>query len=181
MRHRMMALAGLAIALLALVLPASSVAAKPVIQEHSNFSDTFPSNFCGIEGTSVVKGVESFTLYADGTFRDTLNLREVFTATGSGKSVQFQATQQVTGNDTPIENGDGTITFVRTFKGLPEKLKIPNGTVLSRDAGVVTFTNTFDAETGELISQVISDEHGPHPELHSDFELFCDLVVPVLS
>jgi hypothetical protein len=71
MRHRMMALAGLAIALLALVLPASSVAAKPVIQEHSNFSDTFPSNFCGIEGTSVVKGVESFTLYADGTFRDT--------------------------------------------------------------------------------------------------------------
>ena len=100
---------------------------------------------------------------------------------GSGKSVEFHVAQQLDGSDTPIDNGDGTISFVFTFRGLPEKLKLPNGPVLSRDAGVVTFTNTFDALTGDFISQTISGEKGPHPDLDSGFEIFCDVLVPALT
>ena len=33
----------------------------------------------------------------------------------------------------------------------------------------------------ELVSQIISGEHGPHPDLDSDFEVFCEVVVPALT
>jgi hypothetical protein len=44
------------------------------------------------------------------------------------------------------------LTFVTTFKGLPEKIQTPQGPVLLRDAGVITFADTFDLETGDFIS-----------------------------
>jgi hypothetical protein len=110
-----------------------------------------------------------------------LTLTNTFTATASGKSIRIHVVEQVTGNDEPIDNGDGTVTFIGTFKGLPEQLKIENGPVLSRDAGVVTITTIFDAATGDLISQTISGEKGPHPDLDSDFEVFCDVLIPALT
>ena len=33
----------------------------------------------------------------------------------------------------------------------------------------------------ELVFQTDLGEHGPHPDLASDFELFCDVLVPVLT
>ena len=72
-------------------------------------------------------------------------------------------------------------TFVNTFKGLPEQIKLPNGRVLSRDAGSVTFTLLIDAATDELISQTVSSEKGPHPDLDSDFEILCSVVAPARS
>ena len=86
----------------------------------------------------------------------------------------------------PTDNGDGTVTFITSFKGLMEKLKLPNGAILSRDAGLVTFNGIYDPTTGDLISETVSAEKGPHPELDSggDFgngALFCDVNVPALS
>jgi len=119
--------------------------------------------------------VDDFTLYADHTFKDTFTIIQTFTATASGKS-RIHAGNQVTGNDEPIDNGNGTISFITTFKGLPEQLKIPQGPMLSRDAGVATFTDTFDEKMGELTSRVVSGEKGPHPDLDSDFSLFCNVL-----
>jgi len=79
------------------------------------------------------------------------------------------------------DNGDGTITFTETHKGLMEKLKLPNGAVLSRDAGLVTFNDTFNAATGEFLGQTISPENGPYPDLDSGAALFCDVIVPALT
>jgi hypothetical protein len=59
---------------------------------------------------------------------------------------------------------------------LPRKLKITNGPILTRDAGYVTITQTFDPATGDLVSQTISPDHGPHPSL-ADPALFCDVIV----
>ena len=168
-------------AIVAVVMPGSGVAAKPVFHSHENFSDTFADNFCGIPGTSVARGVDNFTLYANNRFKDNFTLTQTFTATASGKSVRIHVAQQVTGTDQPIDNGDGTVTFVNTFKGLPEQLKIKNGPVLSRDAGVVTFTQIFDATTGDFISQTVSGEKGPHPDLNSDFAVFCNVLIPALT
>jgi hypothetical protein len=52
--------------------------------------------------------------------------------------------------------------------------------VLLRDAGVITFVETFDLETGDLISTDVVIK-GPHPEAESDFEAFCEVVTGALT
>ena len=155
--------------------------AAPLVDRfHGTFSDTFPDNICGIDGTSVVSGMDNIQVFADGTFKDEFRLNQVFTSAATGKSVLLFAANQFVGAG-PIDNGDGTVTFTSTFKGLPKKLKLPNGPVLSRDAGFVTFNDTFDATTGDFLGETISPENGPHPDLDSGFTLFCDVIVPALS
>jgi len=107
--------------------------------------------------------VDNFKLYADGTFRDTSRFRLVFMAAESGKSVVIFSAGQVTGLDDPIENADGTVTFISTFKGLPEKLSILHGPTLSRDAGVATVATTLRPlgdDEFEFVSQTISGYTG---------------------
>jgi hypothetical protein len=58
----------------------------------------------------------------------------------------------------------GTITFLASSKGLPEQIKTPSGPVLTRDAGIITFADTFDLETGEFISSELVLMKGPHPK-----------------
>jgi hypothetical protein len=170
---------------LALTIAASgsASAAAPIVNEHSTITDTFPDQLCDIQGTSTINIVDNFKLYADNTFLDTSRFRQVFTAE-NGKSVMIFSAGQVSGLNDPIENADGTITFINTFKGLPEKLSIAGGPTLSRDAGVVTLTQTFrELPNGdlELISVTVSGEHGPHPDLDSGFELFCNVLIPALT
>jgi hypothetical protein len=178
--RRLFALTGLAATLL-LALMASTTGAAPIVSHfHGTFSDTFPDNICGIDGTTVVSGMDNIQEFADGTFKDQFRQNAVFTSAATGKSVEIFVAQQFTGVG-PIDNGDGTITFVSTFKGLPEMLKLPNGPILSRDAGFVSFNDTFDATTGEFLGETISPENGPHPDLDSGFALFCDVIVPALT
>jgi len=170
---------------LALTIAASGTAsaAAPIVNEHSRFTDTFPDQLCDIQGTSTISVVDNFKLYADNTFLDTTNFRQVFTAE-NGKSVLIFAADQTSGPADPIQNADGTITFITTFKGLPEKLSVPGGPTLSRDAGVVTLATTFlPLPNGDLqfVSQPVSGEHGPHPELDSGLQLFCDVLIPALT
>jgi hypothetical protein len=169
---------------LAVALPGVGVGAAPIVNEHVSFTDTFADEVCGLPGTSTIYVVDNFKLFADGTFLDTSRFRQVFTADGTGKQIQISSAGQISGLDEPIDNGDGTVTFVNTFTGLPEKLSIAGGPTLLRDAGRVTLTTTFFVEAdGSLtfVSQTVSGEHGPHPDLDSDFEAFCDVLVPVLT
>jgi hypothetical protein len=105
-------------------------------------------------------------------------------ATICQKSIVLQFANQFTRRDLPVDNGDGTVTFTVTFKGLYEQIRTPNGPVLSIDAGTVTFANTF-ADNGDgtftFVSSTIVGLHGPHPDLLSDFAIFCDVVVPALT
>jgi hypothetical protein len=178
--RRLFALSGL-VATVLLAFMASSTGAAPLVNRfHGTFSDAFPDNICGIDGTTVVSGMDNIQEFADGTFKDEFRQNYVFTSAATGKSVLLFVAQQFTGTG-PIDNGDGTITFVSTFKGLPEKIKLSSGRVLSRDAGFVSFNDTFDATTGEFLGETISPENGPHPDLDSGFALFCDVIVPALS
>jgi hypothetical protein len=52
---------------------------------------------------------------------------------------------------------------------------------LLRDAGVITFANTFDLDTGNFISGEITVNQGPHPEADSDFALFCEVISAALA
>jgi hypothetical protein len=182
MRKFALVLAG-ALALM-LIVSGGAFAAAPLVNEHNRFTDMFDDVLCDIPGTSTITVVDNFKLYADGTFRDTSVFRQVFTATESGKSIVVLASGQVTGLDEPIQNPDGAVTFINTFIGLPEKLSILGGPTLARDAGGVTITTTLRPlgdDEFEFVSQTFSGEHGPHPDLESDFELFCEVLVPALT
>jgi hypothetical protein len=79
---------------------------------------------------------------------------------------------------------NSAVTFIDTFKGLPEKLSIAGGPTLLGDAGVVTLATTFRPLPNgdfEFVFQTFSGEHGPHPDLESDFELGCEVLVPALT
>jgi hypothetical protein len=147
-------------------------------------SDTFADAPCAIPGTATIRFAQVIRETED-TFSATGMFRYQFTATETGKSFTVLAAGP-TRSRTIVDEQAGTITFVDTFIGLPEKVSITGGPTLSRDAGTVTFTTTFalDPETGEPVgdpvSQGISFLHGPHPELESDFNLFCEEVAPYL-
>jgi len=169
--------------IVAVVIPSGGVAANLVFHSHNNFSNTFADNACGIPGTGTAEGVENFQAFADGTFRGEFHLNLTFTSTATGQSIQLLAADQSTGNFHAIVHEDGTFTFTTTYKGLTVLLKIPNGPTLSRDAGVITFADTFAATPPyDLISETVSGEKGPHPELGGSLSAdFCDVIVPALT
>jgi hypothetical protein len=161
---------------------ASTARAAPLADHFRvTVSDTFPDTLCGIDGTSVFNAADNIQILADGTSKAEARVNQVFTSAATGQSVLLFYSFQFLATGPPIDNGDGTITFTETITGLMEKLKLPNGTVLSHDAGVVTFNDTFDATTSDFLGQTISPENGPHPDLDSGGTLFCDVIVPALS
>ena len=169
-----------AASLFVLAVPGNATAAPPIEHSHVRISDTFPNSYCGIDGTSVVKGVNTVIRFPGTfpTFIDNLELTETFTATDSQKSIVLHFANQCTRRTQPIDNGDGTLTFIVSFKGLAEQIRIANGPVLSFDAGTITFANTFQAN-GPFLSSTLVEMHGPHPD--ADGSIFCDVVVPALT
>jgi hypothetical protein len=102
-----------------------------------------------------------------------------FTNPDNGKAVVLSSAGTVRGTAV-IDEQANTITFVTSYKGLPEKLQTANGPILLRDAGVITFADTFDLATGDFIGSEVTIR-GPHPEADSDFVLFCDVVTAALT
>jgi hypothetical protein len=178
-RRRIVALAGLVAVMLMAVMAPGAAAAQPVEQAHDTFSDTNTTdNLCGIDGSSYDNGVDNFAVFADGSSRDEFRLNYVFTSSATGRSVELFVAQVSAA--TVDVHPDGSRTYIVTFNGLPEKIRLPNGSVLSRDAGRVIFLDTEDAD-GNFVSRTLIDESGPHPDLDSDFAIFCDVIVPALS
>jgi hypothetical protein len=174
LRHALAAVFAVAVA-----LPAAALAAQPVERFHDNFRNTFSDEVCGIPVDGVAAGVDNFFVFADDSFKDTSSVRVTLTNPETGKSVRISSAGQIRGTAI-VDEEAGTITFVTTFKGIPEKIKTAHGPVLLRDAGIATFVDVIDLETGELISSDVIIK-GPHPDLESDFELFCEVVTPALT
>jgi hypothetical protein len=163
------------------VLPASALGAKPIEQFHDHFTDSFSDEICGIPVDVVIVVTDNFSLYADESFMDRSSFRSTVTNPATGKSIVISSAGLVSGPAPIVDEEAGTITFLTSFKGLPEKIQTQNGPVLLRDAGFVTFADTFDLETGEFISSEVTVNKGPHPDLDSDFALFCEVVIPALT
>jgi hypothetical protein len=168
-----------ALTMLALALMESTAGATPIVNHfHFTMNETFTDNRCGIDVTVA----DSFMLneqdFAD---RQKLEVKDtqLMTSMATGKSVKQLSAEQQTNFLQPIDNGDGTTSLVFGFKGLEQKLQLPNGRMLGRDAGPITFTLTFDAD-GNLISFVSSDEKGPHP-INDGGSFGCDVLVPALT
>jgi hypothetical protein len=162
------------------VLPTPALAAQPIAQFHDHFTDSFSDEICGIPVDVDLVVTDNFFVYADGTFKDTSSFKQTFTNPENGKSVVVSGAGQVTGPPPVVDEEAGTITFLTSFIGLPEKIQTANGAVLLRDAGIITFADTFDLETGEFISSETIIK-GPHPEAESDFALFCEVISAALT
>src|SRR5690348_14991058 len=89
-----------------LALMASTARAAPLVNHfHDSFSDAFTDTLCGIDGATVVNGVENIQILADGTFKSELRLSQVFTSATTGKSLSFLVAAQLVSLSPPIDNG----------------------------------------------------------------------------
>jgi hypothetical protein len=163
------------------VVPGTALGAKPIAQFHDHFTDSFSDALCEIPVDVEIVVTDNFFLYADDSFKDTASFRATFTNPANGNSVVISNAGQVSGPPPIIDEEAGTITFLTNFKGLPEKIQTAHGPVLLRDAGFVQFADTFDLATGAFISSEVVFVKGPHPELDSDFTLFCEVITEALA
>ena len=164
---------------LIVALPGATLAAKPIAALHDHFTDSFPSDICGIPVQVDLVVSDSFFEYADGSFKDAASFMSTFTNPDNDKSVVLSSAGTVTGTAV-IDEQANTITFVTTFKGLPEKIQTAHGRILTRDAGIISFRDTFDLTTGDFLGTEVTI-NGPHPEADADFALFCDVVTGALT
>jgi hypothetical protein len=162
-----------------LALPGAALAAKPIAAFHDHFTDSFSGEVCGIPVEIKLVVTDNFSLYADDSFKDTSSVQMTYTNPDNGNSVVLSSAGTVTGTAL-IDEQAGTITFVTSFVGLPEKIQTAQGAVLLRDVGVATFADTFDLATGEFLGTEVT-LNGPHPEADSDFVLFCEVITEALT
>ncbi len=180
--HRIIAALCGAAALLLTAAPAGAASgAKPIEQFHDHFTESFSDVICGIPVDVVIVVTDNFFLYEDDSFKDTASFRSTVTNPVTRNSVRISSAGQNSGPPPIVDEEAGTITFLTSFKGLPEKIQTAHGPVLLRDAGIITFADTFDLETEELISSEIVVTKGPHPEADSDFTLFCEVITEALT
>jgi len=162
------------------ILPATALGTAPQ-KFHNHFTSNFSTDLCGISVDVTLSNNDNFFLNPDGSYKDTYSFMETFTNPANGKSVTLSGAGQLVSSAASVDQAANTVSFVFTYKGLPEKIQTPHGPVLSRDAGFITFTNTFDLTTGDFISQSISVNNGPHPEADSGGALFCQVITEALS
>jgi hypothetical protein len=167
----------------ALALPGAAQAQS----EHSVvFTDTFDEVICGVPGETTIRGTDVFHETGDDLGFGTGHFSAVFTADDSGKQLRIMSGGQAQDLSVTVDEDAGTITFVTLVRGLPEKVSIAHGPTLTLDAGSVVVTTTFALDpitgepTGDPLSQSFTGLHGPHPDLVSGFELFCEVVEPYL-
>jgi hypothetical protein len=161
----------LAIAAVVAVAPMAASGAKP---EHGFHTESFTDpDFCGT-GASV-----------DGFFES------IFTV--SGPKAEHQGSTTFTYGDASVVvsfAGQFTDTIVATAeggvevhqlisKGITEKIQLPNGPVLSLDAGVIVELVTV--QDGNILNDQIVSTNGPHPEAASGGSLFCQIVPQALG
>jgi hypothetical protein len=155
-------------------VPALGLAATPIIHEHFNFtSDPYDDNLCGIDGTSVDRVVVQYSEDASGASIENVNVKTLFAATASGKSLEIQSAGARRAS-APIDNGDGTYSIILQNTGPSPKFKLPNGPPLVMDVGLVEFRITFDSATDEFVSFEVLRVKGQRPP-------GCDQIVAALT
>lgn len=178
-------LGGIVAAAVILVLPAIAVAGPaggPSFHDHGTDSGVDP-NFCGTGVAVNFDGRFNFVVWLGETGGEVQPIKESFnysftlTNPANGKSVVDSAAGTHT-NQIVHGQESGVHTHVFVEKGLRGKLKLANGQVLLRDAGVIVARVSFDAEDNVTGVDVIT-EHGPHAGFAND--LWCEAATAALG
>ena len=159
-----------------------ALGARP-IHEKFTIDETFPGDVvCGIEVTTQVEGNGNVLIFDD-RFVDLS--RVVLTWTNAaGDWLQ----NSVAGAAMIQEQLDGDIlTITERHVGVHSHLTSAAGQEPAFDRGTVIFVITIDLNDLEnedddvFLSFEVASVAGPHPELDSDFELFCEVFIDVLG
>ena len=172
----------------ALIAAAQPVSAQLVERSHQHVVFTIPDDeVCGIPVVTTVDFIdnEMERLARSGfpLFQGTGNATVTWTNPENGRSMVNQFRGLNFKDLSAIDNGDGTLTLRTAVAGMPERISMPDGTKVTMDVGRVVFVNVIDyngtptdVDDDVLISSDIESVSGPHPDLASDFELFCSVV-----
>jgi hypothetical protein len=163
--------------LLVLVVGAGSVlAAKP---EHISETGSFEiPDYCGTGVTLEIAFTSVRNYWADeDSEKVTYQTRYVLTAVTSDDAVIRSESGQSTFKF--VSEANGGYALVSTRAGTPERIKLEHGGLLTRDAGVLTFVDHFDATDNYLGTDVIV--RGPHPDFESDFAVQCEVTTEALN
>lgn len=169
MQHKLRITFVAAVIAAAAALPAVGLAGQPAFRDHESFVDPpSPGEWCGtVSGMWSDSGTFTFTEDTSGAFHATQVEQSIFTADGTGKSIEVQTAGVDMGAG--VDNGDGTTTFTEHTAGLAVTFRIPGGPLLKDadgkpllGAGDIDSSFTFDNATGDFISGSESF-HGPHP------------------
>ena len=172
---------------------AQPAAAQLIERSHEHIVDTIADDeICGIPVTTTIDIIANsqerlsrsgFPLFM-GTGRGTVtwtNPENGQTVTNRFAGVSFK-------DLTATDNGDGTITLRTAITGIPEQVRLSDGTIAIQDVGRVVFVNVIDyagtptnTDDDVFISGYVESVSGPHPELESDFTLFCPTIEAALT
>lgn len=181
-RRRRGAARGVLVALVAAVSigPAAALGAAPAEQYHDRFTESFSDVVCGIAVDVEIVATNNFFVYADDSVKGTGSYKATLTNPLNGASVVLTSAGAFTDTVPVIDEVAGTITFHPVIKGLAGKIQTANGPALL-DAGIIALADTFDLDTGELISRQVMLNKGPHPEADSDFTRSCEVISQALA
>jgi hypothetical protein len=172
---------------------APTASAQLVDRSHDRGTLTIPDDqVCGIDVTTTVTFVDNeleriaqsgFPLF-QGTGRGVVT----WTNPVNGKSISLSFAGLSFKDLTAIDNGDGTITVTTQTTGVPEILTTPDGAIVNMDVGRIVTATVIDyngtptnVDDDINLSQTLLSQSGPHPDLDSDFTLFCENVTAALT
>jgi hypothetical protein len=172
---------------------AQPAAAQLIERSHEHIVDTNPKDeICGIPVTTTVDIIFNFQerLARSGfpLFMGTGSGTVTWTNPVNGQTVTNKVAGVSFKDLTATDNGDGTITLRTAITGIPEQVRLSDGTVAIKDVGRVVFVNVIDysgtptnTDDDVFISGSVESVSGPHPELESGFTLFCPTIVAALT
>lgn len=173
----------LAAALASPVAATAGPGGKPTFHDHEVFENV-DSDFCGTGETVLISDDVNAVGWIGETGGDpeqvlmvAFNVRTTLTnpdngATLIGHSAGRFTNQIIAG----LESAAHTHEFVEN--GLRAQLKLPDGGVLTFDAGSLTYRISFDAADNVTNFEIVS-VHGPHPAF--DSTVFCDVAIEALG
>jgi hypothetical protein len=155
---------------------------KPAFHFHQDIHDVEP-DYCGTGKTVLVDGRVNATSWIaqNGPYVEEVKVnfesRATITNPENGASVIDSTSAQYNNRYTGDENGQQV--FEEVVHGVPEKLQRPNGALLARDAGTLTYRVFFDAGTQEVTGLEIVRESGPHEGFNTDRR--CQIIIAELG
>jgi len=165
-RMQVAALTGLMTVIAGWVVAVPAGAATPQVF-HQQIDVAFTGfQQCGFTLDSVVKGTLTFQDFVDASGNVTVEQDEAhvvstLTNEANGKVVYVDSASRDRFDIAPgVVNPDGTMTFIDTITGSPERVYTSHSSVLVKDVGLVSIVDTVDADGNLLNEQVIV--HGVH-------------------
>ena len=177
MKAKLLTFAGLCILAVTLAVTASGAAVTVVPFHYSESNPSFP--ICGLDVKADFSTTGVLVFKSSGASINAGEFTAVWTNPSTGKSIVIHGANMFM-NSAPIDNGDGTISFVGSASGT-YIVKAAHGAPLSVSAGRFVARVTFDATTGNLISvELLSVDGSPAP-VNPPADSSCDSIVAALT